>query len=290
MCLPGEDVATLDTEESAWQLLAPWDLHAENARLERHAVYRFEARLAQMWRVGNAFLAGDAAHQMPPFAGQGLCAGLRDAANLAWKLDLVLSGRAGEHILDSYGSERAAQVRVEIDFSVDLGRIICVTDPVAAATRDQDMGAAAALSGPIAPPPPPPLGPGVLLDGDPHAGHLGVQGSWPTDGDLRFDDVVGRGWVLYERSGAPAGADGDGAGGSHDGTVGEPDATLSVWWAQLDGRSVDISQGPELYQRWLRELDADAVLVRPDFVVFGTARGPHAAASLIAALRRSLVG
>ncbi len=290
MCLPGEDVATLDTEESAWKLLAPWDLHAGNATLERHAVYRFEARLAKTWRVGKVLLAGDAAHQMPPFAGQGLCAGLRDAANLAWKLDLVLSGRAGQHILDSYGSERLAQVRVEIDFSVDLGRIICVLDPVEAATRDQEMSAAAALSGPIAPPPPPPLGPGVLLEGDPHAGHLGVQGTWPGDDGARFDDVVGRGWVLYERSGDPAGVDGDGAGGSHDRMVGAPDATLPVWWAQLDGRSVDISQGPELYQQWFCELDADAVLVRPDFVVFGTARGPDAAASLIAALRRSLVG
>ena len=89
------DHETLDELESrAWELLEPWDVRPDNATLERRAVYTFAARYAERWRSGRVLLAGDAAHQMPPFAGQGMCAGVRDAANLAWKLDLVLSGSA----------------------------------------------------------------------------------------------------------------------------------------------------------------------------------------------------
>ena len=80
---------SLHEETRAWELLAPWEVHPGNAHLERHAVYTFSARYAEKWRAERAFLAGDAAHLMPPFAGQGMCSGLRDAANLAWKLDLV---------------------------------------------------------------------------------------------------------------------------------------------------------------------------------------------------------
>ena len=92
MALPGESVQQLNDEATAWRLLEPWGATPENARLERHAVYRFQARWVQEWRRGRVLLAGDAAHQTPPFAGQGMCSGFRDAANLAWKLDLVLGG------------------------------------------------------------------------------------------------------------------------------------------------------------------------------------------------------
>ena len=92
MCLPGERLEDLDDATRAWDLLADWDVHPGNAQLERQSVYTFQARYAARWRDGRVFVAGDAAHQMPPFAGQGMCAGIRDAANLAWKLDLVLAG------------------------------------------------------------------------------------------------------------------------------------------------------------------------------------------------------
>jgi flavoprotein hydroxylase len=93
------------------ELLERWDVRPDNARLERHAVYTFGARYAERWRAGQALLAGDAAHQMPPFAGQGMCAGIRDAANLAWKLDLVLTGRAPDGLLDTYDQERRPSAR-----------------------------------------------------------------------------------------------------------------------------------------------------------------------------------
>src|SRR6185436_13246372 len=128
MRLPGEPIADLNREATAWQLLAPWGMTPDTATLERHAVYTFQARWVDRWRRGRLLLAGDAAHQMPPFAGQGMCSGMRDAANLAWKLDLVLRGRASESILDTYASERTVQVRATVEFSIELGRVICVPD------------------------------------------------------------------------------------------------------------------------------------------------------------------
>src|SRR4029450_7667578 len=141
MRLPDETREALDREESAWRLLAPWGVNPGNAKLERQALYTRRACWADRWRHGRLFVAGDAAHLMPPFAGQGMCAGLRDAMNLAWKLDLALGGRAGEALLDSYESERAPHVRNAIELSVSLGRVICVADPPEAEARDHRMAA-----------------------------------------------------------------------------------------------------------------------------------------------------
>lgn len=85
MRLPHETVAELQELARVWQLLEPWGITPENAQLERAVVYTFAARWAERWRQGRVLIAGDAAHQMPPFAGQGMCSGIRDAANLAWK-------------------------------------------------------------------------------------------------------------------------------------------------------------------------------------------------------------
>lgn len=142
MRLPGETIDDLNQVATAWTLLAPWDVHPGNARLERHAVYTFQARVAEQWQVGRALLAGDAAHLMPPFAGQGMCAGIRDAANLAWKLDLVLDGRADPTLLATYEEERRPSACAAIDFSIELGRVICIPDPAEAAARDEAMAAA----------------------------------------------------------------------------------------------------------------------------------------------------
>src|SRR6185295_16495263 len=128
------------------------------------------------WWKDRRLLAGDAAHQMPPFAGQGMCAGIRDVANLAWKLDLVLAGKAGDALLGSYAPERVPQVRRVIELSIALGKVICVADPAEAAARDRSMIAAARDRGLTPPMPTPAIGPGLSLAGDPLAGHLFVQG------------------------------------------------------------------------------------------------------------------
>jgi 3-(3-hydroxy-phenyl)propionate hydroxylase len=105
------------------ELLTPWLGSAvERAKLRRAAVYTFHSLVARRFRRGNVFLLGDAAHQTPPFIGQGMGAGVRDAANLAWKLAAVVQGRARPELLDTYESERRPHVRSVIAQAVLLGR------------------------------------------------------------------------------------------------------------------------------------------------------------------------
>jgi 2-polyprenyl-6-methoxyphenol hydroxylase-like FAD-dependent oxidoreductase len=279
MRLPDEPVEALATEETAWRLLEPWGLGPETATLERYALYTFAASLVERWRDGRVLLAGDAAHQMPPFAGQGLCSGLRDAANLAWKLDLVLGGHAPDRLLDTYGTERAPQVRAEIEFSVDLGKVICVTDPAEAAVRDEAMTAAVRETGPVVPPPEPPIGPGVTRPSDPGAGELCAQGIVEIDGRRgRLDDLVGAGWLLLSRAGDPA--------------DGLPFALLE-WFARIGGLMVVLDDGPVTdvegtYAAWMGSLGAGVVLQRPDFHIFGCAPGIEGTPALLADLAAAL--
>lgn len=276
MRLPHETIADLDDGATAWRLLAPWDVHPGNARLERHAVYGFRACWADRWRRGRLLLAGDAAHLMPPFAGQGMCAGLRDAANLAWKLDLVLAGRAGEALLDSYPSERLPHVRGAIELSIALGRVICIADPAEAKARDERMAAEAARSEPIEARLPP-LGPGCFAAGSPAAGELFPQDRVGRDGVTGlFDDVVGSGFALLSPEGDPA---------RH------LDPEQAAFFAALggvcahvgeDGPIADLDGG---YRRWFRERGVAVALQRPDFHVFGTASSLSGVTSLVSALR-----
>ena len=280
MRLPGESLDELNREETAWRLLAPWDVTPANATLERHTVYRFQARWVDGWRLGPFLLAGDAAHQMPPFAGQGLCSGLRDAANLAWKLDLVLAGRAPATLLDTYERERVPHVRAVIDFSMELGKVICIPDPAAAAARDAVMTAAVQSGQLVAPPPPLRIGPGVLRDGDPHAGALFIQGRVRRGGVLgRFDDVVGRGFTLLSAAGDPA---------AH------LDREAAAFFASLGGVAAQVGPGGPIddvdgvYARWFAEHGVEVVLQRPDFYLFGAAARVSDAGALVAALRARL--
>ena len=104
----------------------------------RHKLYTFRSLLSNTWRQGGMMVAGDVAHVMPPFMGQGqgLCAGLRGDWNLAWKLSLVLDGKADDRLLDSYQAKRRPHVSDVIDVSMFLGKIICISDPAQAAERD----------------------------------------------------------------------------------------------------------------------------------------------------------
>ena len=268
MRLPHETLDELHHEARAWELLAPWDVTPENARLERHAVYTFNAQYAEQWRSGRVLIAGDAAHLMPPFAGQGMCAGIRDAANLAWKLDLVLAGHAHESLLDTYCQERLPSARRAIGFSMELGKVICVPDPADAAARDKAM-AATVGNEPVEAPSLPGLDDGFVHPAAPHAGALFVQG---TVGGRRFDDVEGAGWRLV----------------TVDLDVDDIEPASRAWFESIGGRLVSISDPDPVYRRWFADHATAAALQRPDFHLYGTAADAAAASALLDDLRHHL--
>ncbi len=278
MARPGEsdadllDPATIDARVGEW--LEP----GESAAVERAVVYTFHARTAARWRLGRVLLAGDAAHVMPPFAGQGLSSGVRDAANLAWKLEAVLRG-APPSLLNSYEQERRPQVRAMQNLAVRWGAVVQTARPRLARSRDRLMGAldgTAAqrwLQGNLKPLPtyrrgafarrPHPLPP---LRG---VGGLFPQPTVALPGGerLRLDDALPAGWVGLA---ADAGA----AGALREGGL----TTLDLG-ADLD--DVDGEVGS-----WLRRQRASWVLLRPDRYVFACGAGTPAAA--LASMRRQI--
>lgn len=246
---PGEDaVGYRDDPARVRALLAPWTARARADELElvRIAEYTFRAQLADHWRAGPVFLLGDAAHLSPPFIGQGMGAGLRDAANLTWKLASVLRGELSETVLDSYERERKPHARSMIRLARRLGIAMTAGGEQAAALRSavaprlrRVPGLHAALTDGRTPPlhrsalnhrSHPFTRAGCLVPNDPLA-----------DG-RRFDEVAaGRYTVLTTCE------DGTGA----------------------------LVAGPAL-RRWLRRCGARYALIRPDGVVQATARH-HAA-------------
>ena len=120
-------------------------LPGQHAEVERAATYTFRAQSAESWRVGRVLLAGDAAHTMPPFAGQGMAAGLRDVSNLAWKLHLVTAGLASPDLLDTYQSERAHHLQQMMRLTALAGRLITTSSPVGSRVRDRGLRIAGAM-------------------------------------------------------------------------------------------------------------------------------------------------
>ena len=197
--LPGEDPAYMATPEGAWKVLARW-ITPQDAELWRQASYRFHALVADRWRSGRVFIAGDAAHQQPPFLGQGMCQGVRDVANLAWKLRAVLAGEANDALLDTYGEERGMHVRSLTSRIKEIGGVICERDPAKASARDAALVAAAggeiktqARQDII-----PPLQAGLLsASTHPANGTLFPQPRLAAqDGPQLMDKLLGNGWRL----------------------------------------------------------------------------------------------
>jgi 2-polyprenyl-6-methoxyphenol hydroxylase-like FAD-dependent oxidoreductase len=278
MLLPGETSEQVENEDFVWRMLGESDLGPEQLTLERIAVYTFRARWAERWREGRLLLAGDAAHQMPPFAGQGLCSGMRDAVSLAWHLDLVLRDLAHEATLDAYTSERRGHLQHAIAVSVELGKVICIADASEAAARDELLlGAAADPTVPPIEPPAPDLGPGL------HDGSAGNGGTLFPQGRLAVEhrgalveDVFGGGFGLYALELDPAELLDEEARGLLE----------RLGCALVDLRSSD----DPIYRAWFEARGCAVALVRPDFYVFGTATSPAQTRALVRRLQELLAG
>jgi 3-(3-hydroxy-phenyl)propionate hydroxylase len=227
MLMPGDDPARLTEPEIFWPMMARW-LGPDDARLERAAVYTFHSVVQEGWRKGNLLLAGDACHQTPPFLGQGMCAGMRDASNLAWKLVAVLRGEAPDSLLDTYESERLPHVRAFIELAVKLGAVLQETDPAAAAARDARFAAGAQTFDF----PQPQIGPGCREDAPPPVGTIFPQPLLP-DGRL-MDEAIGQRFAIVGETALLASA--------------RPNAVL------LPGVGAD----------WLAARGLRAALIRPD--------------------------
>ncbi|SIR64846.1 bifunctional 3-(3-hydroxy-phenyl)propionate/3-hydroxycinnamic acid hydroxylase [Williamsia sterculiae] len=135
----GEDEKYLVTHEAIWEMLRGQNITPDNVEILRSVVYSHHVRVADRWRVGRVFLAGDAAHAMPPWIGQGMASGVRDVANLCWKLAGVIAGELPDAALDSYQTEREPHVRETTKHAVFTGRMITERRPVVAAIRNHVM-------------------------------------------------------------------------------------------------------------------------------------------------------
>jgi 3-(3-hydroxy-phenyl)propionate hydroxylase len=258
MLRPHETDEEVTTEPWLRREIANW-VDPRDVEIVRSAVYRFRALVAERWRDGGVFLLGDAAHQTPPFFGQGMCHGVRDAAQLMWKLGLVRDGAASDALLDTYQLEREPHVRAIINASVEAGAAVCKTDPDEARTRDLEFraaeaaraGKAVAMTDVV-----PPLRHGVI---EPRTG--GAR--FPQfvlragDGQLRaLDDLLGGRFAIVRQGPSDALS---------------PD--LAAAWARLGGRRIMVSGDVDgRLGAWLDSAGATAVVIRPDRYVYGLAR------------------
>ncbi len=287
LLLPGETAEDYVDLARARALVSPW-VGDQPFELIRCAVYRFHALLAERWQQDRVFLIGDSAHQTPPFFGQGLCHGIRDAANLAWKLNLVLGGAASPALLATYEPERAPQVRAIIDASVRVGQNLCILDVERAKRRDAELGAIAAATPVGYVDIIPPLSAGLLAareEGSP-VGARFIQPWMLGQGGRRalLDDLTGGGFVVLARNGVLAPGSGALAG-----RLKAPLACFSIFeaGAEVSAEGVLVDETGELL-KWLDYYSCGGVILRPDFYVYGVFSTDAQAVELVQGLAAQL--
>jgi 3-(3-hydroxy-phenyl)propionate hydroxylase len=279
--------------ERIQSLIDPWTPPG-TYDIRRAAMYQFHAATADTWRVGRIFIGGDAAHQTPPFLGQGMNAGMRDVINLAWKLPMVINGICSPELLDSYQAEREAHAHDLVEWAVSIGRLM---EHLAAVEAAENSGA----------PPPeeppglrqagygqgrdqPPLRAGVIMqqqvkeggaagflfsqpfiqaDDDDTLSKLGLS----RDQKVRLDEVLGPGFCIVGKTAA-------------DLEVSEASLQLldKIGASRVSLAGLDAARG-----HFDRAFEfTDVVIVRPDRYVFGHADAEHSLDDLIADLAQKL--
>lgn len=236
---PDDDLDAATEPEVAWARVSRW-LTPDNAALLRAAVYTHRALVARNWRDGRLLVAGDAAHQTPPFLGQGLCAGMRDASALAWRIAAILQRGSNLSILDTYTCERAEHARVLIQTATKLGETLTAPD----GKRLEELNTAVGREGRGSAPR---LGVGLWVE-DAIGGLLAPQPRL-EDGRL-LDDVVGYRFAALARPSVCRVVD-------------------SAERAEWERNDIMLIEASGMALRWLDEIGAEAVLVRPDRYGYG---------------------
>ena len=243
MLLPGETPEQLTTKSAAERLVSKWLQPSDIYKIERAVAYTFRGASADPWRKGRLMVAGDAAHLTPPFLGQGLCSGVRDVVNLAWKLDHVLRYGAPHSLLDTYQVERDPHVRNVITTSIELGKFLCLLDPKAAKERDEKM-----LGGGQEPDQRIKFKLGELVPGPLVLSGGGMFMISPSVNGVPLDNLVGQSFLVL----------------AYD----EEDLTASAhWWTKIGAKVATLAQLPtadDSLRRWMEKRDARVVVVRPD--------------------------
>ena len=275
----GEDPKVVATADATWKLLSRW-ITPEDGTLWRQASYRFHALVADQWRVGRVFVAGDAAHQQPPFLGQGMCQGIRDVANLSWKLGAVLRGEAQETLLDSYGLERKAHVTELTTRIKAIGQLVGERDIAKARARDAQL--LAACGGVVKSVPRQNVQPALqagLLSVQAHAAHGTIfPQPWILQGNarVRLDVITGAGWRLVQWHDAASDA---GAAGAADALSGSSNATRRLQLRtvriatapQAESAANELCEADAVLSHWFTHHRCVAALVRPDHYVYAVA-------------------
>ena len=265
MLLPGERDNEVMGEPWLRRQIGKW-IDPDDVEIVRAAVYRFRALVAERWRTGNVFLLGDAAHQTPPFYGQGMCHGIRDAAQLLWRLDLVLRGAADAALLDSYQPEREPHVRAVISASVAAGAEVCKLDPEDAARRDaafreaeRGRDGAVAMTDIV-----PPIRAGIVdvASGGMRLPEFVID---TADGRLHFDRRLQGRFTLIAAVAL---------------TANDPA------WRAADGQIV--SADAQQIADWLSQSGSDWAIIRPDRYVFAAGTGQAALDAALADLAAQL--
>ncbi|MBS2531374.1 bifunctional 3-(3-hydroxy-phenyl)propionate/3-hydroxycinnamic acid hydroxylase [Catenulispora sp. NF23] len=256
MLRPDDDSAAFERTEKAYEVLSPW-FSPDEYRMLRCDVYEWRSLTATPWRAGRLLLAGDSAHTMPPHLGQGMCSGIRDATNLAWKLGRVIRGDSPIELLDTYETERRPHVGAYTTLAAEWANKI---EALVASADEPPVVRAEALR--------PRLGPGVRDDTNELAGTLSAQPR--TASGRLLDDVVGYRFAV----------------------VGDPvvlSGTSDRTKAMLESLDAQVLQEFSGEVRdWVRSLGAAAVIIRPDRYLFGAVGDSAELDVLVAALETTL--
>lgn len=261
MLLPGEEDTEMMKPKKVAELLAPY-LDGVPHKIVRASTYRFHGLVAKQWQKGQVFLAGDAAHQTPPFFGQGMCHGIRDVANLSWKMAMIVKEQADQSILSTYQLERDPHVRSVINAAVSAGRYICILDDDKAKARDIEIRqkvqnnelptTAADLI--------PPIINGIIDSSSAKAGNRFIQPLINTNGkEVLLDDIAKGQWKLFVKN--------------NDVLI-KAEAAKQHYLNDLELNIFNVETLGECNEliSWLENSQANAVLIRPDFYVYGTAK------------------